>query len=378
MNNHKKAIIKQIDEYENPLLRECVYELLDRLGGKNVKRGDIVVIKPNLLAPSRPEQAVCTHPEIIRHAAFYYYDKGARVRISDSPAVGSFRKIISSLGLPDLFKGTSVEIRPFRDSVKTDIGPPFGEIELAREALECDHLVNLPKLKTHSQMLLTLGVKNLFGCIVGMRKPQWHLRTGVNRVRFAELLYLISRRLSPSVTILDGIVGMEGDGPGKSGTPRRFGILAAGNLPLAVDIVVCMMAGLSPDDLLTNRIAMKHHAEDGEVDIVGSLPRIANLSIPSLGPVVFGPAFMHGFMRRHLTERPVLKGKCLICGECWNHCPAGAINKGKVAIEFDYDKCIRCYCCMEVCPHGALHPHEPLGGRLLKVSYRLRSPKRDD
>ena len=74
-------------------------------------------------------------------------------------------------------------------------------------------------------MLLTLGVKNLFGCIVGIRKPEWHFRTGVDREMFAKLLVNIYKAVSPAMTIIDAILAMEGQGPGRRGTPKHLGVL---------------------------------------------------------------------------------------------------------------------------------------------------------
>ena len=79
-----------------------------------------------------------------------------------------------------------------------DVGEPFGQIDIARSAVEADVVINLAKLKTHTQMLLTLGVKNLFGCIVGFKKPEWHMRSGVDRNMFARLLVQIYQAIHPA------------------------------------------------------------------------------------------------------------------------------------------------------------------------------------
>ncbi|RMG01832.1 MAG: DUF362 domain-containing protein, partial [Nitrospirae bacterium] len=311
----KQLLFKKIQSYNDPALGEFVTHALDTLIKETSLENKKVLIKPNLLAPSRPDQAVCTHPEVVYQVARYFVENGAVVQISDSPAVGNFEKIVQSTGLKKHLAPLGVEIKPFRKSILADIGAPFGKIEIAEDALTSDLLVNLPKLKTHSQMLLTLAVKNLFGCIVGMRKPEWHLRAGIDRERFAELLYLIAKKLSPQINLLDGILGMHGDGPGKSGTPVRTAIVVASPDPLLVDIAVCKYLGVSPHSLPTVKAAMV--SERGltveDVEFVERFEREFNL--PNLGPVVFGPAFLHGFMRRHLTERPVLSGRCMLCKE---------------------------------------------------------------
>lgn len=362
----KQILFSKIRSYDDPSLEEFVFHALDTHINKTPLKNKKVLIKPNLLAPSRPEHAVCTHPVVVYHVARYFVEKGAVVQVSDSPAVSNFEKIIKSTGLKEQLAPLGVEIKPFGKSTLTDIGSPFGKIEIAEDALTTDLLVNLPKLKTHSQMLLTLAVKNLFGCIVGMRKPEWHLRAGIDRERFAELLYLISRRLSPQINLLDGILGMHGDGPGKSGTPIRIGVVAASPDPLLLDIAVCRYLGVSPLSLPTVKAAVKLQSNLSFEDIQFDERFQGEFKLPNLGPLVFGPSFLHGFMRRHLTERPVLSGRCILCRECINHCPAGAIRAGDKEVSFDYDKCIRCYCCTEVCPAGVLHPVEPVLGRVLQ------------
>ncbi len=121
-------------------------------------------------------------------------------------------------------------------------GSVFQRVEVSRKALEADKIINLPKLKTHAQMMLTLGVKNLFGTVVRQRKASWHYTVGLDRDVFADLHLDIARSLAPTLTIMDGIGGMEGRGPG-NGRPRMFGLLAASADPLALDLRLCTLLG---------------------------------------------------------------------------------------------------------------------------------------
>jgi ferredoxin len=237
--------------------------------------------------------------------------------------------------------------------------------------MEADVLINLPKLKTHAQMLMTLGVKNLFGCIVGLRKPEWHFRTGVNREMFAELLVRIHNTVKPCLTIVDGILAMEGEGPGRSGTPRELGVIVGSDDAIALDIVICRMLGSTPDRSFTNRAARAMGCVPDDIEVLGEMPVIRAFKFPEIVPVVFGPEKLHGFMRRHLVQRPVpLDSLCTLCGECWQYCPAKAMTHDKKRIHLDYDKCIRCYCCIEVCPHGALRAEEPFMGKAIRKLKR--------
>jgi len=356
--------------YDYKSLRPLVFELIDFFCAGMIKKGSRVLIKPNLLAPSQPERAMVTHPLVVKAVAEYVIQKGGRPQISDSPAMGGFEKVLTESGLRDAMKGLEVEFREFRESVAFDTGEPFKKIEIAKDALEADLLVNVPKLKTHAQMRMTLGVKNLFGCVVGLRKPEWHFRTGVNRDLFSTLLVKIHHTLKPAITVLDGILAMEGQGPGRSGTPRKLGIIAASDDTYALDIAICGMLGIDPCDVFTNKIAREMGYANGEIQVTGEMPVINNFRVPDISPVVFGPERLHGLIRRHLVQRPMQdNAECKFCGECWKYCPTKAISLKGRKIRIDYDKCIRCYCCIEVCPHAALRTEEPLLGKAFR---RLR------
>jgi ferredoxin len=176
-------------------------------------------------------------------------------------------------------------------------------------------------------MLLTLGVKNLFGCVVGLRKPEWHFRAGVDRELFARLLVGIYDVIRPSVTILDGILAMEGQGPGTGGTPRQLGVLMASDDAVALDKTVCTMLGVDPDRLFTHRAAGARGL-DTACTVEGVIPRVQDFKLPELVPLYFGPAYFHGFLRKHLLQRPAVDdNRCKQCGTCWTYCPAQAIRQ---------------------------------------------------
>jgi uncharacterized protein (DUF362 family)/NAD-dependent dihydropyrimidine dehydrogenase PreA subunit len=330
-----------------------------------------VILKPNLLLPSAPERGIVTHPSIVRAVAEYFLDKGARVHVGDSPAVGNFSKIIRVAGYNGALNGLDVHTKPFEESVDVDIGEPFGRIAISREIMEADLVVNLAKLKTHAQMYLSLGVKNMFGCVVGLRKPEWHMRTGVDRVLFARLLVQIYEAIAPAFTIVDGITALEGQGPGKSGRPRELGLLFGSDNAHAVDRTICTLLGLTKDDLLTCQQASELKVFDGGVHVDGDLNIIDDFQFPALDSLSLGPESLNRFMRKYVIQKPVADQKrCKLCGECWKICPAKVITHNVRGVIFDYDRCIRCYCCIEVCPHAAIQAKEPLLGILRRKLIR--------
>ena len=353
--------------YDNHALRQLIFEMMEAMGGAEIHKNSRVLIKPNLLAPATPRQAILTHPAIVRFVVEYVLSRWARPLLSDSPAIGSFGTILRMSGIRDALRGLDCECRPFENSIPVDIGKPFGQIAIAEEAVRADVIVNLAKLKTHSQMLLTLAVKNLFGCIIGYRKPEWHMRAGIDRRTFARLLVRIGGTLRPSFNILDGILALEGQGPGLGGVPKRLGVLMAGRDPFAVDLAVCRMLGLDPGAVPLLEAAMETDGLLTEPKIDGILPKTQGFRLPHLTSLVYGPRFLHGFIRRQLLQRPVCDGSlCQMCSECVKICPAGAITQKETALHFDYDRCIRCYCCIEICPLGALRSAETLAGRIVR------------
>ena len=368
-------VIARNGTYDSKTLRPVIFAIMAAMGGEKIGSGSRVLIKPNLLSPALPRQAVLTHPAVVRAVVEYCNERGARPLVADSPAIGSFDLLLRMSGIRDALRGLDCECRPFQNSVRVEIGEPFGTIELAEEAVRADVIVNLPKLKTHSQMLLTLAVKNLFGCVVGYRKPEWHMRAGVDRQMFARLIARIGMTLRPAFNIVDGILALEGQGPGMSGIPRELGVLLAGRDPFALDRTVCRMVGLDPEQLPVLKAAREMGFPVPEVEIDGSLPEIRDFRLPSLTALVFGPKLLQGWIRRQLIQRPVCDAAlCRMCGECWKICPARAIEPEAKPLHFDYDRCIRCYCCLEVCPFGALRTAETRAGRIVRSTAAFILP----
>ena len=368
-----ETVIFRQAEYDYGSLRLAVGGLFDRMAPPAIAPGAKVLIKPNFLAPARPERAMTTHPMVLRAVIEYVLERGTTPLVADSPGMGSFERLLREGGYAEALKGLDVEVRPFKESMSVDIGEPFGRIAIAREALAADAVINLPKLKTHAMMLLTLGVKNLFGCVVGLAKVNWHMRSGVNRHLFARLLVQIYRAVNPAVTLVDGVLAMEGQGPGRSGTPRRLGLLVAGAGAPAVDMAVCRLLQVPADLLPTHRAAAELGLAPLEVAVSGDFRPVKDFDLPVLGPLTFGPRRFEPLIRRHLIQRPKVEaGQCRMCGECWRHCPVKAITPRARAVGFDYDRCIRCYCCAEMCPHGAIGAFETGPARVVRRLSALR------
>ena len=143
-------------------------------------------------------------------------------------------------------------------------------LDLLRVATEVDVIINLPKLKTHNLTGLTLGVKNLFGLVPGAIKIGYHAKLQ-DRERFAQALLDIYTYDRPALTLMDAVVGMEGNGP-TGGTPRPIGALVASADTLACDTVCAALVGLDPLRVLTTEVAARRGLCSGrleDVELVG-------------------------------------------------------------------------------------------------------------
>ena len=359
-------VIVRKAQYNYNQLKPVFFDMMDTLAFDKIKPDSRVLIKPNMLSAATPADAVLTHPLVIKAAVEYVVQKGARPQVSDSPAIGSFERIVKVNGMKETLAGLNVDVVPFQETRQVDIGKPYGKIDIARDALEADVIINLPKLKTHSQMLLTLAVKNMFGCIVGFQKSQWHMRAGVDSMEFARLLVAIHQAVRPTVSILDGIMALEGEGPGKGGKPRHLGVLMGSCDSFALDTAVCGILGIDYKSVPVLKIAAEINLIN-TCEVEGELPNVFDFEMPQTGGLIFGPRFMHNFLRRHTMSLPVCDNHlCKLCSECWTICPAQAIKSLEAGVEFDYKKCIRCYCCIEVCPYAALLSRETIGGKIIR------------
>ena len=355
------SIVKCPNYDENKVL-SGLRRSIDLIGGIQtfVKKGHHVLLKPNLLYGKSPEKAVTTHPAIVKGVIEIVREAGGVPFIGDSPSIGSLMKAAEKAGIKAVADEMKCPLVEFNRPVlpPNGKGKIFKQLEIDQTVLEADVIINLPKWKTHVQMLLTLGVKNLFGCIPGPRKALWHLKAGEDRKTFAQILVDLYQVIQPSLTLLDGIVGMEGNGP-NSGRPIPLGLILASGDSLSLDQIVCDLLGISRKSLLTNRVAFEQGLGKDKIDVVGERVedvKISNLQFPTLSQPDWNlPGFLTEALKNAFTSRPFIEEeRCKACDRCEEICPPKALaRKGKDLI-FDYEQCIRCFCCLEVCPEGAI------------------------
>ncbi len=381
MQQDRTVAVRHCPAYEPALVKEAVARLgQDIAGGWQalIPRGSRVLIKPNLLTAATAEQVVSPHPEVVRALIAECRAAGARsIVIGDSPGMGTAQKVAAKCGILDAARDLGVEVINFEDSVT--VAAPEGfqnrSFTIARAVSEADLVINLAKCKTHAMMVMTLAVKNMFGAFAGKRKAQWHLQSGRRQEHFARMLVELAYLIRPAVSVLDGVMGMEGNGP-NSGNPRKLGFLAASRDMLSLDRTACEITGVAAEKVYIFKAAegLGLAADMEGIELVGDPIeplKISDLKPAALmhveGPTLFRP--FAGLLRSLLTTRPVVDPvRCKGCGLCVKACPAEAIAQPAAGslVSIDDAACIRCYCCQELCPEGAIRAQDAWGLRMLK------------
>jgi uncharacterized protein (DUF362 family)/Pyruvate/2-oxoacid:ferredoxin oxidoreductase delta subunit len=365
-------------KYEADRILGTVTRAIEELGGidRFVRKGDRVLVKPNLLVGRPADKAVNTHPEVVRAVIRLVKQAGGKPLIGDSPAMGSAVRVASRCGIADMARGEKVAVVDFDRPMVIDTrsGSKFKRFQVDQSVLDADVLINLPKLKTHGQMTLTLGVKNIFGAVPGTRKTQWHLAAGADRMDFARMLVDLYRHVSPCLTLMDAVVGMHGNGP-QNGDPKKIGLIAASEDAVALDAVVCEIVGLKrgrmPTILAAEEMGVGQTRID-EIDVAGARVgdcKVGGFVFPDAGDLMGPfPGFLKDYARDWLTTRPVLDARrCEMCLACAEACPPQVITVHNDCLRFDLKRCIRCFCCQEMCPQGAISVGSGPLARLLRL-----------
>jgi uncharacterized protein (DUF362 family)/Pyruvate/2-oxoacid:ferredoxin oxidoreductase delta subunit len=337
-------------------------------------KGKRVLIKPNMLGPYPPEKGITTHPALIRSLVRSLKRRDAVCWVGDNPGLSGYaanERCARVTGLYEAADGGFVYLG--REAVSAEAKTPWPEkVVVSRALFDADLIVNVPKFKTHMQTKVTGAVKNLFGLLVGAEKARIHL-TVPHPDDFAKALVGIYRIRVPDLTVMDAVVGMEGNGPSGKDLRRIGKILAAPN-GVCVDGVMAAMMGVAPLKIATLRAARE--AGLGEIDpekmrVEGGWAPLKKFKMPW----TFASEGRIGKALNRLIYRPLLKPRlrirkdlCTRCEVCIRHCPARAMTLD-VFPRLDAKKCIACYCCYELCSSQAIE----LTGLMRRVSGKRQN-----
>lgn len=238
--------VTQCTDYSQAKLAEAISRQFELLGGlgKFVSRGDTVLLKPNFIAPKPRHCATQTDPSIIIEVARLLKDFGCKPFVADSPAWANVFACVKALELEEPLKKMGVPVKQLDNPKKCLIARKM--VGISSIALDADVIINLPKFKSHQQLVATFAVKNMFGCVSGKYKAYWHFAKGKKEESFCKLLIEIYRFLNPTLTLIDGVIAMDGKGP-INGHPRPLGWLIGGSDPIACETICAKLINLSPE-----------------------------------------------------------------------------------------------------------------------------------
>jgi uncharacterized protein (DUF362 family)/Fe-S-cluster-containing hydrogenase component 2 len=394
--NPKTVSLQSLATYDQESVDVAIQTLLDNLGGISnfVKPNQRVVLKANLVMGYAPERAITTHPSVITAVAKLVRQAGATPIIADS-AGGLYNhafmnSVYKKTGMTRVAETGIAELN--QDFTETELDFSTGivakKIPLINVLATADVIINVCKLKTHCFTGISAATKNMYGAIPGLTKVQWH-QYFQDLDRFADCLIDINESLRPklSLHIVDGVVGMEGQGP-TSGKPVSIGALVASSCPYSADVACSHIIGEQPCLLPSISQSVKRGLLNPNYDIqlVGTdIQSLIKRNFDRRTPASFSSS---GLVRSRtlrwligrMAQRPIVsKRKCKGCNKCKEHCPVDAVDmkskkKGTYA-AFDLDKCIRCFCCQELCPFHLVSVKSPLLGKMLTRHRRRKAAR---
>ena len=370
--NAKVSIIK-CDSYQFQKLKLAVIDAVNLLGGITnfVKPGSRVLVKPNLLMSKEPEYGITTHPEVVRAVIHILKEINCKIVVGDSPSVWgqhieNVKEVYSITGMKRVCQEEDIQL------VNFDKRRMRNKFPLTTALDECDYLISLPKFKTHEFTLITGAIKNLFGLVPGTYKTELH-KNYFSPSEFAKIVVDIYQEVHPALTIIDGILAMEGDGPATAGKTRQLNLLLASSDCVALDTVMAKIMGITDQEVLITKEASLRGLGQNQLDKIDlSGEDLGKLNIrPFILPKTSAkisklPKFFQKLIKSLIRYYPYsLRSKCTHCGHCVEVCPSKCITLKDKGICIDYKKCIACFCCQESCPAAAISVRKSILARLI-------------
>jgi uncharacterized protein (DUF362 family)/Pyruvate/2-oxoacid:ferredoxin oxidoreductase delta subunit len=356
-------------------LHDKILEGLDRIGFSPTDfHGLRVVVKPNLMASAVEDKALTTHPAFFQAVVRMVKEHGGIPVLAENPPFLTLERVLRKTGYSQVLREEGVETANTKpvQPLSYDEARTFKQIRISEIFFQADLILNLPKLKTHALTHMTGAVKNLFGVIPGLEKSRMHMRVPTS-LPFSEWLLDLYGALcngfqpaKPILHMMDAVVGLEGEGPGSGGDPKKIGALLFGRDAVALDYVAARVTGLDIGKIhtITSGFSRPFSVDSPEeIQILGS--RVEDLAVRDFKPPLSssGPEGLREYLigtalKNWFVEKPVPDEQlCTLCYQCKIICPAGAIREAREGAKtprYDHKICIRCFCCLEICPEAAV------------------------
>ena len=360
--------------------KEAIARALDLLGGIEniIDPGDHVLLKPNILSASPPEAATTTHPTVVAAMCEFVLGAGGKPVVGDGAGIsrpGATAKALKASGIEEAARKAGARVVNFETAGFTLVEVPeplqFRKLYIANPVLEADVVISLPKLKTHELTYYTGAVKNFFGALPLKCRKETHLLG--NRALFGEAVADVYSVVMPGFAVMDGVWGMEGNGP-SHGKPVNSGVILASPDCVSLDIVAAELIGFDPIKIPTTAGALKKGFGNQCPVVVGTpLKEVKKKFKPSSGGVSTAPAFLKRSLGKYYTINPrINQRKCTRCGTCYLNCSPGAVEQlENGTFRINPEKCILCYCCRELCPNDAVEIKKSLLAQILTETEDL-------
>ena len=334
---------------------------------RDLKPGMKVLIKPNLISAHKPAHAATTNPELLLAIILELRERGIEdITVADSPGgpymAPMLKTVYSTCGLKQLEPHAKLNFSTEWQQVKAPEGSCVHSFNIINPIVEADYIINAAKLKTHTMTTISAGIKNLFGSIPGLQKPEMHYRFP-DVADFSNMLIDLSLTVKPQITLLDAIDGMEGDGP-NAGTPKHMGLTFCSRDMYTQDWIACGLMGIEQESVPMLKAARERGlARPDEAQITGDsgvspdpfrMPKTVAFDFMARFPG-FLQKPLNRFCNGVLKPMPKLdKSKCVGCGKCAESCPPQIIKIENGKAQFVRKGCISCFCCQEMCPAKAI------------------------
>lgn len=362
-----EVAIAKCENYEEENVQRAFDEVIRLTGGlSEIQEGSKVAIKANLVSFMKPEKAATTHPALLIALVKYLKEKHCEVVIGDSPGGAynamNLNRVYAATGMQELKQYGVILNEDFsQEEVQFPAGKAVRQFPFTAYLNKADYVINFCKLKSHGMMGMSAAVKNLFGVIPGIKKPEFHYRFPQYQ-DFANMLIDLNEYVKPCFCLVDGIMAMEGNGP-TAGVPKQVGLLLASKNPYALDYVCAKIIGMGKENVPTIEESVKRGLAPEKLEDIQT-----NLNLDELVVQDFDTRKVHQSLwfedeskllgriaKKALRSKPQVNPKeCIGCEKCKEVCPAKAITMKDGKPEIDRKKCITCFCCQEFCPKGAM------------------------